>query len=212
MQRNTAWIRPSFFYRLMQAICRPGTTLLFDLKTYGIENVPASGPVLMAANHQSYLDPVLLGVHLRRPVSFLSKSELFTNRYFGGFITRLHAYPVKQGSADVGAIKETVRRLHEGSILNIFPEGTRTETGELQPLERGIALIIRRADVPVVPVAIHGSFEAWPKDKSIFHSHPIRMIYGKPMNLSHLKGDEIIQTLHDAMQSLLTQLKQMPIG
>ena len=93
---------------------RIGTTLLFDLKTFDRHNVPRNGGVILAANHQSYLDPVLVAVHLRRPVSFMAKSELFTNRYFGWLIRTLHAYPVRQGEGDVGAVKETIRRLQEG--------------------------------------------------------------------------------------------------
>ncbi len=158
----------SYAWKALQVIVRVGTTLFFDLKTYGRENVPKKGGVLLVANHQSYLDPVLVAVHLYRPVSFLAKSELFENPFLAWLIRLLEAFPVRQGHGDVGAVKEVIRRLGEGYALNIYPEGTRTLTGDIEPLEKGVALVIRRAGVPVVPVAIHGSFEAWPKGSIIF--------------------------------------------
>jgi 1-acyl-sn-glycerol-3-phosphate acyltransferase len=200
----------SLTWKSLQIIARVGTTLLFDLKTYGRENVPATGGVLLVANHQSYLDPVLVAVHLRRPVSFLAKSELFENPYFGWFIRTLRAFPVRQGEGDIGAVKEVIRRLKEGHVLNIYPEGSRTETGEMAPLEKGVALVIRRARVPVVPVAIEGSFAAWPKDSKVFHAHRIRVKYGKAINFEGKKAEEIIQTLELRLREMIGELKQRP--
>ncbi|MGD0770338.1 MAG: lysophospholipid acyltransferase family protein [Tepidisphaeraceae bacterium] len=199
-QRSVVW-------KLLQIIARVGTTVFFDLKTYGSRNVPKSGGVLLVANHQSYLDPLLVAVHLYRPVSFLAKSELFENPYFGWFIRKLHAFPVRQGEGDVGAVREMIRRLEEGNALNIFPEGSRTETGEMAPLEKGVALVIRKAGVPVVPVAIVGSFAAWPKDAMIFHPHPVRVKYGKPIDFNGKKGQEIIDTLETELRSLMAELR-----
>ncbi|HEY1923189.1 MAG TPA: lysophospholipid acyltransferase family protein [Tepidisphaeraceae bacterium] len=198
----------SFVWKSLQIIARVGTTLFFGLKTYGRENVPKTGGVLLVANHQSYLDPVLVAVHLYRPVSFLAKSELFENPFLAGLIRLLKAFPVRQGEGDVGAVKEVIRRLNEGYALNIYPEGTRTLTGDIEPLEKGIALIIRRANVPVIPVAIHGSFDAWPKGSAIFHPHPIHLQYGKPMDFTGKKGDQIVQELHAEMKRLLAELRE----
>jgi 1-acyl-sn-glycerol-3-phosphate acyltransferase len=199
----------SFVWKSLQIIARVGTTLMFDFKSYGHENVPKDGGVLLVANHQSYLDPVLVAVHLSRPVSFLAKSELFENSYFGWFIRMLHAFPVRQGEGDIGAVKEIIRRLGEGHALNIYPEGSRTETGEIAKLEKGVALVIRKAGVPVVPVAIDGSFEAWPKDKMLFHAHPIRVKYGKAMNFDGKRGEEIVRELEEELRRLLGELRAM---
>jgi 1-acyl-sn-glycerol-3-phosphate acyltransferase len=201
-------IQRSFVWKSLQIIARVGTTLCFDLKTEGLENVPKSGGVLLVANHQSYLDPVLVAVRLYRPVSFLAKSELFENPFLAGLIRLLKAFPVRQGEGDVGAVKEVIRRLGEGYALNIYPEGTRTITGDIEPLEKGIALVIRRANVPVVPVAIHGSFEAWPKGSAIFHPHPIRLKYGKPMDFTGKKADQIVRELEAEMKRLLAELRE----
>jgi 1-acyl-sn-glycerol-3-phosphate acyltransferase len=197
----------SFLWKFLQIIARVGTTLLFDLKTYGRENVPKTGGVLLVANHQSYLDPVLVAVRLYRPVSFLAKSELFENRYFGWLIRMLHAFPVRQGEGDVGAVKEVIRRLGEGYALNFYPEGSRTETGEVGRMEKGVALVIRRAGVPVVPVAIHGSFQAWPKGRTIFRPHPVSVKYGKAIDFDGKNADEIVGELEQKVKQLLADLK-----
>jgi 1-acyl-sn-glycerol-3-phosphate acyltransferase len=159
------------------------------------------------SNHASYLDPILLAVQLRRPLCYMAKSELFENRYFSWLISSLNAYPVRQGAGDVGAIRETIRLLGEGHVLNIFPEGTRTEDGEIARMEKGIALLVRRARVPVVPVAILGSFEALPKGQKFLRPFPIRLKYGKPLHLENLKGEQIIQTIDSELRRLLGELR-----
>ena len=198
----------SYLWKYLQILARFLTTNLFDLKVYGIENVPQTGGVLLAANHQSYLDPVLVAVRLQRPVSFMAKSELFENPFFGWFIRSLHAYPVRQGEGDIGAIRQAIQRLNGGYALNVYPEGHRTEDGSIRPLEKGIALILRKVDVPVVPVAIHGSFQAWNKGSKLFHPHSIHVMYGKPLYLKDLPAKKVLESLHGAMLSLFNDLKQ----
>jgi 1-acyl-sn-glycerol-3-phosphate acyltransferase len=149
---------PTVFWRFCRGIARLLATLMFEMRVYGLENVPRRGGVLLISNHQSYLDPVLLATFVRRQISFLAKSELFENKYFGWLIRSLHAFPIRQGAGDVGAMKETIRRLREGHGLTLFAEGHRTETGELLPIQPGAALVIRRAGVPVVPCVIQGSY------------------------------------------------------
>src|SRR6185312_9644763 len=110
-------MKPHPVWKFLQAICRVATTLAFDLKVYGAHRVPQEGGVLLVSNHQSYLDPVLLGVRLKRPLSYMAKSELFKHRAFAWLIRSLGAFPVKQGAGDVGAMKETIARLQEGRAL-----------------------------------------------------------------------------------------------
>src|SRR5206468_1134007 len=195
-------------WKLAQLLVRIWTTMMFDLKAYGLRNIPARGGVLLVSNHQSLLDPMLLGARVRRPMSYMAKSELFHNKAFGGLIRRLGAFPVRQGAGDVGAIKETVHRLQEGRMLNIFPEGSRSEDGEVAAMLPGVALVVRRAGVPVVPVAIDGSYDAWPKGARFFHRHPIRVVYGPPLDLTGLKGDQIVRRIDSAIRSLFERLRR----
>lgn len=195
-------------WKLAQTFCRIMTTCLFDLKVYGVEHVPAEGGALIVSNHQSYLDPVLLGVRLRRPISYLAKSELFENPLFGGLITWLNAFPVRQGAGDVGAVKETISRLQSGRLLNIFPEGSRSEDGELRPLEKGFALVVRRARVPVIPAIIDGSYDAWPKGSKLFHASSIHLMYGPPMELADTRPEQIVRIVDRTFHEMLAELRR----
>src|SRR5439155_15450655 len=201
-------IQRSLPWRYLQILARVLTTLLFDLKVYGRRNVPDAGGVLIVSNHQSYLDPVLLAVRLDRPLNYIAKSELFENRIGGWFLRSvLNSFPVRQGHGDVGAVKETIRRLQEGHVLNIYPEGGRSEDGEIARLERGVALIIRRAGVPIVPAIIVGSFEAWPITRKTWQASPIRIRYGPPMNLAGLERDQILATIDRTLREMFEALR-----
>ena len=199
--------RPPVVWKMVRLLFRLYFTVLFDLKVYGVRNVPRTGGVLLVSNHQSLLDPPLLGVRLERPMSYMAKSELFRHKAFAWLIRSLGAFPVKQGAGDVGAIKETVNRLQQGRMLNIFPEGARTLNGEVGPMQSGVALVVRRAGVPIIPVAIHGSFEAWPKGARFFHPHPIRMVYGPPLDVTGMKGDQIVALIDRSIRTLFDKLR-----
>ena len=195
-------------WKLAQTLVRVWTSVFFDLKVYGLNNIPRTGGVLMVTNHQSLLDPMLLGVRVQRPMSYMAKSELFGHKTFAWLIRSLGAFPVRQGTGDVGAIKETVNRLKEGRMLNIFPEGGRTESGEIGPMQPGVALVVRRAGVPIVPVAIDGSYQAWPKGKKYFHRHPIRMVYGPPIDVTGMKSDQILKMIDHHIRTLFERLRR----
>lgn len=201
--------RPGWIWKCAQALVRIWTTVFFDLKVYGLKNVPRAGGVLVVTNHQSLLDPFLLGVQHGRGMSYMAKSELFRNKAFAWLIRSLGAFPVKQGAGDVGAIRETVSRLQEGRMLNIFPEGSRTETGEIGPMLPGAALVIRRAGpgVRIIPAAIDGSYEAWPKGQKYWHRHPVRVVYGPAVDVAGLKGEQVIAKIDKAIRTLFERLR-----
>jgi 1-acyl-sn-glycerol-3-phosphate acyltransferase len=202
--------RKTWVYSLGQSLCRLFGIILFDLRASGIENVPKQGGVLIVANHQSFLDPAMLGAKVKRPMSFLAKSELFTNKIFGGMIRAVNAFPVRQGEGDVGAVRETIKRLQEGHILVMFPEGGRCEDGEIAPLQTGVGLIVRRAGptVTVVPAAVEGAFKAWPRGQRFPRCSKIRLKYGKPMDLCHLKAAEIRGVIDTEIRKLFAELRQ----
>ncbi|HET6251603.1 MAG TPA: lysophospholipid acyltransferase family protein [Tepidisphaeraceae bacterium] len=200
-RRTPIWI-------LIQQAARVMNTVVFDLKTYGAYNVPKTGGVLLVSNHQSFLDPIILSSGLDRTLSYLAKAELFHNRFFGWLIGSLNAFPVEQGAGDVGAVREAIARLQEGHLLNVYPEGARTPDGEIQPMEKGVGLVIRRAKVPVVPVAIAGSFEAWPKHKKYPRPYPLRIMVGPPMyDLWKLDRDEILAKVDATLRRMYDDLR-----
>src|SRR3954466_3010043 len=123
---------------ILQSLARIFTTLFFDLKVFGLHNLPRRGPALIVSIHQGTIDPLFLGAQLHRPLSFMAKSELFDTPLSARFFRALNTDPVRQGAGDISAIKETIHRLQSGHLLNIFPEGSRSEDGKIAPLQKGI--------------------------------------------------------------------------
>jgi len=151
------------FYELMCLNLRVLSSLFYRARTFNAQNVPASGPLILAANHQSNLDPPLIGIGLRqRHLTFVAKSGLFNFKPLATAISLLNALPINDEGGDITAIKETITRLQTGSAVLIFPEGSRCSHGAIEAYKRGVALLVKKARCPVVPVAIEGAFDAWP--------------------------------------------------
>ncbi len=199
--RNFMWKCCQTFARIMCRVC-------YDLKVRGKENFPLGGGLLVVSNHQSYLDPVLLAVMLDRPFTYLAEAYLFKFKPFAWLITALGATPVKRGKADHGAVKEVIRLVQEGRAMTIFVEGTRSRDGKLQPVQGGCAIAIRRAQVPVIPVAIAGAYDAWPRRKKLPGLGKIRVVYGKPIYLHHLKGDQIVNEIQNSIKLLFDEANE----
>jgi 1-acyl-sn-glycerol-3-phosphate acyltransferase len=144
-------------YRLGWCFLLASVRVLFGFRTRGSENVPTEGPVIVACNHISYWDPVLIGLGIRREVYFMAKEELFDNRFLAWLIRAYNAIPVPRGALGLGAFGAASKVLASGAALLIFPEGTRSLTGELGDARPGVGLIATRARAPVVPVHISGS-------------------------------------------------------
>jgi 1-acyl-sn-glycerol-3-phosphate acyltransferase len=156
---------------------------LFNLTSVGKEHVPATGPVLLVANHSSALDPPLVGGAADRPLSFLAKAELFAIPGFGWLIRALNARPLRRGEADASALRDALRLLREGRALLIFPEGTRGPEGELRPAKAGAAMLAVLSGAAVVPVYIRGSGAAWPKGRRLPRRTSVTVTFGRPLSL-----------------------------
>lgn len=206
--RQVAYRRP-LVYRICHAIARVSSSVLVDLKTFGVENVPTSGGVLLVCNHGSYLDPMVNSVLLPRPMSYLAQSGLFKNPVFGWIIRQCGAFPVQQGKGDVGAVKETIRHLKEGRMLNIFPEGSRTLTGKPQAVQPGVALVIKRAHVPVVPCVISGAWASWPPGQLMPRRGQVRVLYGPPLKMDHLDARAIVREVDRLFEEMLSRLDKI---
>ena len=138
--------------------------VLFSLEYSGIENVPARGAAIVAGNHPSYLDPVLLGLPIDRPIRFMAWDALFRIPLIGQLIRALGAFPVDitRGKGEK-AYKEALRILEEGEVLGIFPEGQRSESGVMGEVRMGAARLAIESGAPIIPVTIGGASRAWPK-------------------------------------------------
>lgn len=201
--------RPSWL--ALQGVCDFAATVAFDFRTDGVDHVPRTGGVLLLANHQSFLDPVLIALRLEREIAFLARSTLFHGA-FGALIRYLNAFPVKQGKGDVGAMKQTIELLKQGHAMVVFPEGSRTYDGRLGPLAPGVALLIQRARVPVVPIAIEGAFDAWPRSRKLPTPARIRVAYGKPIRPGEVDARHVIDRVEASIRSLLKDIHQREEG
>ena len=181
-----------FCYTLSGAIAR----IAFQYRAYGQENIIEEGPAIMAANHQSYLDPPLVGITCRNELHFLARKTLFEKRLLGPLISRVNALPVDLSRGDLTAFRAVVKLLKEGHRTVIFPEGTRSLNGEIQQARPGIGMIIAKTLAPVVPVRIFGSFEAWPKGGKI-RPRPITVVVGKPI---HFQKEDFVSNNREAYQ------------
>jgi 1-acyl-sn-glycerol-3-phosphate acyltransferase len=161
-------LRPGF-----HRICRA----YFGLELRGVEHIPDSGSLLITPNHQTYADPPLVSIPVRRPVHYMAWSKLFEVPLFGWFIRRLRAFPVDLEGRNSRAARESVRLLRAGQVLMIFPEGERTITGELGHFKPGAFRLAVSAGTPVLPVTITGGHQVWPPGRALPRRGRITITY-----------------------------------
>jgi 1-acyl-sn-glycerol-3-phosphate acyltransferase len=185
------------FYRVSRQICRLLVGLIYGFRATASENVPATGPVIVACNHVSYLDPVVLGIGFRRPVTYLAKKELFAIPVLGSIIVGLGVYPLDREAGGVAAVRAALRALKDGRCVGIFPEGARNLTGDVQG-KGGAALLGALSGAPVVPAAISGTRRPRP-------FHRIRVIYGEPIHVERKRkadGDDLEKWTEEIMRRI----------
>jgi len=197
-------------YRFSSALLRIFFRLFNRWEVTGREHVPPTGGVLLIANHTSYSDPPIVGTACPRPVHFMAKAELFDRPLLGAFIRRTHAFPVRRGAADRTALRRAVRLLREGKTLLVFPEGTRSPDGRLQPLEQGAAFIALSGNAAVVPVGLVGADRLLPKGSPILRPAKLHVRFGPPVDLSHLRGQRLTrEILAQACQQMAAGMRAL---
>ena len=169
-------------YIVLRTLAALVLRVFFRLGVRGAGNIPGVGGVLIASNHQSFLDPMVIAAGCGRPVSFMARDTLFRRGGFGWLIGHLNAFPVRRGAADPDALHEAIKRLVAGGVLLVFAEGSRTRDGGIGTVRSGPALLAHRANVPIVPTVIKGAFEAWPRSRKIFRLRRISVRFGEPID------------------------------
>ena len=176
----------------LYGVCKPIAAALlralFRLEARGTEHVPATGPVLLVANHSSVLDPPLVGGVCPRQLTFLAKAELFDVPGFGALIRRLGAQPLRREGADPAALRTAQRVLQQAGALLVFPEGTRGDEGILRPAKPGAALLAMQTGAPVVPVYVRGSGGAWPRGRRLPRPAKVVVTFGPPLSFARATG------------------------
>lgn len=169
-------------YQLSTRILKLYLLLWHRLKVRGAENVPNHGGIMIASNHASYLDPMAIGVGYRgRPVHFMARDTLWKSKLVSWWMNSVGTIPVARGTGDIRAMKLMIKALKEGKVVSMFPEGTRTEDGEMQEAKAGVGFIIEKSGCTVVPAYIDGSFRAFPKGAKLDKPVGLTITYGKPI-------------------------------
>jgi 1-acyl-sn-glycerol-3-phosphate acyltransferase len=153
------------------------------------EHVPRTGPVILAANHASYMDPPLVGCGLPRVLNYLARENLFKYPVAGWFLRQLGSVPVDRDGGGAAGLRAIISRLEAGGVILLFPEGTRTHDGRLQPARSGIGLTVIKSTAPVVPVRVFGTYEAYGRHMKFPRPRPIAVKYGAPLLFEALRAE-----------------------
>jgi len=179
-RRNCYW----FF---LQILLRIIFTLLLKYRSRYSENLPKTTGGLVLVNHQSFLDPLLVGLPLSRPVSYLARDSLFKVPFLGWLLRKTYVYPISRDAASSSTIRAAVKRIQHGFLVGVFPEGTRTTDGLVGEIKPGFISLLRRSKQAAYPVGIAGAFEVFPRQSLFPRFGKIRVVYGKPISWEELE-------------------------
>ena len=203
--------RPNLWYWAGYSLAMIIAKIFFRFRIRHRERRIPTGPVILAMNHQSYLDPPLAGLAAGREVFFLARKTLLDNPVFGFLLPRLNVIPVDQEGTDRSALKALIRILKNGDATVVFPEGARTLDGALQAALPGLGFVIAKTLVPVLPMRIFGAHEAMPRGGGYVKPHPITLVIGDPIRFTEADlqpaGKEVYQRLSDRVMQAIDALK-----
>lgn len=195
-------------YVLAYYLLKPLFKLLFRLKIKGQQHLPKEGPFIVASNHASYLDPILLGfVVYPQRIKFMAKAELFRIPVFNFLIRRLGAFPVQREKGQLSAVKTATQILKTKGVLGIFPEGTRHKD-KLGPAQLGVALVALKTKAPIIPVAIKGANLVWPSGSRRFYFPPLTVIVGQPLEVA-VKTEKWREEAKQLTAKLMSEIKRL---
>jgi 1-acyl-sn-glycerol-3-phosphate acyltransferase len=201
----------NFYYWLGYHLSRLLAQLFFGFRIIHRERVIQTGPVILAVNHQSFLDPPLAGNAADRAIFFLAKKSLMDAPVLGWLLPKLNVIPVNLEGGDRSALKALIRVLNAGECALVFPEGTRTPDGSLQPAEPGLGLLIAKTRAPVVPMRIFGAFDAWPIGGKIHLFRKITVVVGEPIYFSEAdlsgRGKDLYTRLSQRVMDAIAALQ-----
>ncbi|HKW28906.1 MAG TPA: lysophospholipid acyltransferase family protein [Verrucomicrobiae bacterium] len=204
-------------YRLGWTFFRAWYAAYFRWRVFNPERVPETGAVILASNHASFLDPPLVGAGLKRGINYLARESLFRFPGVGALLRSWSAVPVDRDGGGAAGLKAILDRLLAGGGIILFPEGTRTRDGHLQPARSGIGLVVVKSTAPVVPVRVFGTYEAYGRHIKFPRPKRIAVKYGRSMNFEKLRAEakncskprlkEIYQQIADEIMTAIAKLE-----
>jgi len=188
--------------------------LFFRCRVIGRENLPGTGPCIVASNHASYLDPPILGSMVWRRLNYLARDTLFNTPFKKFILEQCNSIPVRREQLDKSVLNVVLGKIKAGELVVLFPEGTRSPDGGLLPGKPGVGLILSMAKVPVVPVYIHNAYRTFGKENKGFRVVPLTVVFGEPMDLTGIKGKghEKYQRMSDMVMEEIQKLKNSLIN
>ncbi|MEI6344595.1 MAG: lysophospholipid acyltransferase family protein [Verrucomicrobiota bacterium] len=208
----------SFTYYFWYTVSKTIARLFFSFRVLYPERIVEKGPLILASNHQSYFDPPLVGICSRRGVYYLARKTLLQIPLLGKLLPHINVILVDRDGNDMSALKSVIRTVKSGNAVVLFPEGTRSIDGNLQPAKAGIGLVIAKTRAPVQPVRIFGSYEAFPKGSDKISLTPITVVVGETIHFTDadlnpsLHGNDersLYQSLSDRVMAAIAEL-QLP--
>lgn len=178
-RRNCVW-------RIIQLPFQVFCLTWIRLRTRGAGHLPEQGALLLS-NHQSFLDPLLIGVFLQRPVSYLARDSLFRVPVIGWILRNTYVMSIRREAAGTESLRKSIARLEQGFLVGLFPEGTRSSDGLVGEVKPGFVAMIRRAKVPIIPVGISGAYQAMPRNSRFIRPARIRVVYGEPISVDQIE-------------------------
>ncbi|REK17188.1 MAG: 1-acyl-sn-glycerol-3-phosphate acyltransferase [Planctomycetota bacterium] len=175
------------WYDSLRVVCRMLFVVVFRMRARGREYLPAEGGGLVLSNHQSHLDPVIVGLTCDRRMNYVARTTLFRFAPFRWLINSLDAIPIDREGGGRAGLKETLKRVKRGELVLLFPEGTRTPDGEVHRIKPGFCYIARRANVPIFIVAFDGAYDAWPRDHKLPRRSVIHLQYAPPITTAEFE-------------------------
>jgi 1-acyl-sn-glycerol-3-phosphate acyltransferase len=209
--RKRSWAQV-WVYDALRVLAQWLVIACFDFRVMGREHLPAQGCGLLLSSHQSVMDPALVGLICNRRLNYLARRTLFRNRIFAWLIRFLDAIEIDREGGGLLGIRETIARLRRGELVLLFPEGTRTRDGDLLPLKAGFVMIARRAETPLIPIAIVGAFDCFPKGTRLPSRRPIAVVVGLPLTsgeLAMMKDDQIVETIRQRIAQCHHRARQV---
>jgi 1-acyl-sn-glycerol-3-phosphate acyltransferase len=207
----------NFVYSLGWVSFRLLYATYFRWRVFNSERVPLKGPVILASNHASFLDPPLVGAGLRRGVNYLARDTLFRFPVMGWLLRKWECVPVDREGGGAAGLRAILDRLLAGGAILLFPEGTRSTDGKLQPARSGIGLAVIKSEAIVVPVRVFGTFEAYGRGTKFPRPHRVAVKYGRPMTFAALRTEaktcskprlkQIYQEVADEIMAVIVKLE-----
>jgi 1-acyl-sn-glycerol-3-phosphate acyltransferase len=179
---------------------------------HGQEHIPLTGPCIVASNHVSYLDPPVVGSGLSRVVNFIARDTLAKNAFMRWYYAQIGVILMDRDRGDVAALRKGLDVLKQGGVLALFPEGTRSHDGRLQKPKSGIGFLIARADVPVVPTFVDGTYQAFPRGARFVKPRKVHVYYGEPVTTEEIRmlgrGKQAYQQVAELVMKRIAALRQ----